>query len=304
MAASTRRLDPAAARPAPSVQQTALDLARVIPRLSIEARRVATAAAMGVHGRRRAGVGENFWQFRHFTFGESAARVDWRRSARDDHLYVREREWEAVHTVWLWIDRSASMLFQSTLSPVSKVERGLVLGLALADLLVRGGERVGLIGAARPTATRAIIEKLAATLLADREKPADLPHGDPLAPLTEAVLIGDFLSPADRVIARLNALAARGARGHLLMIADPIEETFPFTGRAELVEPEDGATLTAGRVQALRDAYVARLAAHREALREATRRLGWTLTLHRTDRPASEGLLGIHPLLQASGGRR
>jgi uncharacterized protein (DUF58 family) len=154
MAASTRRLEPSAARPAPAVQQTALDLARVIPRLTIEARRVATAAAMGVHGRRRAGVGENFWQFRHFSFGESAARVDWRRSARDDHLYVREREWEAVHTVWLWIDRSASMLFQSNLAPVAKVERALVLGFALSDLLVRGGERVGLIGSARPTAAR------------------------------------------------------------------------------------------------------------------------------------------------------
>ncbi len=288
---------------AAAIQQSALDLSRSLPRLTIEARRVASAVAMGLHGRRRAGVGENFWQFRHFSFGEASARVDWRRSARDEHLYVREREWESAHTVWLWIDRSASMQFRSTLAPVSKVERALVMGLAVADLVVRGGERVGLMGGSKPSASRAIVEKLAEAMAGERTKPADMPESTPLAPLTEAVLVGDFLTPAPEIIARIGALASRGARGHLIMVADPIEETFPFSGRAELVEPEDGVRMTAGRVQSLREGYVQRLAAHRDALRQETRRLGWSLTISRTDRPASEAVLALYPLLQASGGR-
>src|SRR5436189_5216594 len=81
-------------------------LAATMPRLILEARRVAATIIHGLHGRRRAGTGESFWQFRRFTSGESASKVDWRRSARDDHLYVREHEWEAAHTVWLWADRS------------------------------------------------------------------------------------------------------------------------------------------------------------------------------------------------------
>src|SRR2546426_695698 len=80
---------------------------------ALEARRVAATVIHGLHGRRRAGTGENFWQFRRFVSGEPANRVDWRRSARDDHLYVREREWEAAHTVWIWPDRSPSMVFAS-----------------------------------------------------------------------------------------------------------------------------------------------------------------------------------------------
>src|SRR5271154_5167295 len=79
-------------------------LAASMPRPIPKTRRVAASVFPGLHGRRRAGPGENFWQYRRFVPGEPASRVDWRRSARDDHLYVRELEWEAAHTVWIWPD--------------------------------------------------------------------------------------------------------------------------------------------------------------------------------------------------------
>ncbi len=84
-------------------------LAASLPRLVLEARRIAANVIHGLHGRRRAGAGESFWQYRRFVSGEPSQSVDWRRSARDDHLYVREQEWEAAHTVWLWPDRSPSI---------------------------------------------------------------------------------------------------------------------------------------------------------------------------------------------------
>src|SRR5207342_3827556 len=127
-------------------------LAATIPRLILEARRVAASIIHGLHGRRRAGSGENFWQYRRFVSGEAASRVDWRRPARDDHLYVREQEWEAAHTVWIWPDRSPSMAFASRQARDSKLERGLIVAFALAELLVAGGERVGIPGLMNPTA--------------------------------------------------------------------------------------------------------------------------------------------------------
>ncbi|MEY3552117.1 MAG: hypothetical protein RL735_465, partial [Pseudomonadota bacterium] len=135
----------------------ALSLARRLPSLLVAAKEVAATVMHGVHGRRRAGTGETFWQFRPFVFGESSNRIDWRRSARDDRLYVREREWEAAHTVWIWCDRSPSMGYVSGLALQPKIDRGLVLGLALADLLVRGGERVGILGLTRAFAARNIV---------------------------------------------------------------------------------------------------------------------------------------------------
>src|SRR6187455_3562789 len=150
-------------------------LAAAMPRLILEARKIAATVIHGLHGRKRAGPGENFWQYRRFLSGEPARRVDWRRSARDDHLYVREQEWEAAHTVWLWPDRSPSMAFASRQARDSKLERGLIVTFALAELLVAGGERVGIPGLMNPTASRSVIDKMAQAMLHDSATRASLP---------------------------------------------------------------------------------------------------------------------------------
>ena len=280
-----------------------LTLAKRLPRVVLEARRVAATLAHGIHGRRRAGVGESFWQFRPFVAGEAAGRVDWRRSARDDRLYVREREWEASQSIWLWIDRSASMAFSSDLAMAPKIERALVLGLALADTFVQGGERVGLLGLMPARATRAIAEKVAQALAADPDSlDDDLPPRAPIGRFDEAVLIGDFLSPTKEITEVVEAISGRGGRGHLVMVVDPVEETFPFSGQAVLHEPEIGLELRVGDAGAWGGAYRDRIRLHREALAELTRSRGWTLTIHRTDRPASEAALRLMTLAAASRG--
>jgi uncharacterized protein (DUF58 family) len=258
----------------------------------------------GVHGRRQAGNGENFWQFRPFVMGESVTRVDWRRSARDDRYYVREREWEAAHTVWLWMDRSPSMAFISGLALQSKLDRALVLGLAASDLLVRGGERVGLLGLTRSLANRAIIERFAEVIytreLQNSGEDEELPPAGTLAPRTRAVLISDFLSPPADWAARLSNLAARGAMGHLVMIADPVEETFPYAGHTEFLDVDSGQVMRIGQAERFRDDYIRRLTAHRAAIADMARAKGWSLAIHRTDRPASEALLALRTQLEAS----
>ena len=298
----TRVLGAGERQPAQPVVAASLDLAARLPRLILESRRV-SASLHGIHGRRRAGPGESFWQYRPLSAGESASRIDWRRSARDGHLFVREREWEASHAIWLWIDRSASMGFASSLAMAPKVDRALVAGFALAETLVEGGERVGHLGLTRALASRRIVELLAQALVADRRNAEDdLPPPSALPRLSEAILITDGLSPAAALAVRIAAMAASGARGHVLLIADPIEETFPFSGQAELFDLEDGLRLRVGDAGSWGEAYKERLAAHRDALREACRKVGWTLTLHRTDRPASEGVLRIASLVAAARG--
>ncbi|WP_026608357.1 DUF58 domain-containing protein [Methylocapsa acidiphila] len=281
----------------------ALLLARRFPGLLVAAKEVAASVMHGVHGRRRAGSGETFWQFRPFVSGEAANRIDWRRSAMDDRLYVREREWEAAHTVMVWIDRSASMRFSSQLALQPKIDRALVLGLAAADLLTRGGERVGLLGLTRPIAARDVVERFAEVLLREEcagdFRPAELPPAARLPRNAQAILIGDFLSEPRDVAAAIETLSGGGAQGHLVMIADPVEETFPFSGHTEFLDVDSTARLRVGRAEAFRDAYVRRLAAHRDAVRAAARARGWSLMLHRTDRPASEALLALRMHLEA-----
>ncbi|MBB4039046.1 uncharacterized protein (DUF58 family) [Microvirga flocculans] len=301
--ARVRVLPESARAPGRRETENALSLAHRMPRLVLEARRVAANLAHGIHGRRRAGTGETFWQFRPFVAGEAAQRIDWRRSGRDDRLYVREREWETAQTMWFWIDRSASMGYVSDLAQASKIERAIVLGLALAHCFVESGERVGMLGSMPPRATRQIAESMAQALVADRaSREDDLPPQASIAPQHEAVLIGDFLSPLREIAAMVEGISSRGARGHLVMIVDPVEETFPFQGQAVLHDLEDGLSLRIGDAASWGQAYRLRIRQHREELQDLARRRGWTLTIHRTDRPASEAALRIMTLVATSRG--
>jgi uncharacterized protein (DUF58 family) len=277
-------------------------LAAAMPRLVLDARRIASTVVHGLHGRRRAGTGENFWQYRRFLSGEPAHRVDWRRSARDDLLYVREREWEAAHTIWIWPDRSPSMDFVSDLARDTKLERALVTAFALAEIMVEGGERVGVPGLMRPTASRDVIDRMAQAVLHDAAGRVSLPPAFAPAPLSEVVMLSDFWSPADEIKRSVSQVSAGGAGGHLVQIVDPAEESFPYSGRVEFIEPEGAGAITAGRAETWRTDYVGRLVHHRAEISAETDRLGWSFTIHRTDRSASELLLRLYGRLGSGSG--
>jgi uncharacterized protein (DUF58 family) len=271
-------------------------IAEAMPDMLIEARRVANVVIAGWHGRRSPGRGETFWQFRPFTTGEAAASIDWRRSARDEHLFVREMEWEAAHTLWLWADLSPSMNFRSRLAPVTKRHRATVLTLALAELLATAGERIGLLGASDPIMARNAAERIAA-LIPRVGQTLARPDARGLRRFSDVVLFGDFLDPIAEIDATLDTILRTGARAHLVQIVDPIEETFPYAGRTEFVDPETGARHVVSRAEQYRDEYTQRLAALREHLRTLARRLDWTFLVHRTDKPATEPLLALHARL-------
>ena len=270
-------------------------LAESMPRLVLEARRIAATVIHGLHGRRRAGPGENFWQYRRFLSGEPARRVDWRRSARDEQLYVREQEWEAAHTVWVWPDRSPSMVFTSPLAQESKLDRCLVVTFALAEILVQAGERVGIPGLMRPTGSRNVLDKMAND---PTERPSLPPAFAPSA-LAEIVVLSDFWSPMAQLRATFAQLSVTGSHGHAVQIVDPAEEVFPYSGRVEFIEPEGAGSIVAGRAETWKGEYETRLAAHLAAIRAETDRLGWSFTVHRTDRPATELLLSLHARMGA-----
>src|SRR5690349_15397623 len=229
---------------------------------------VANTVAHGIHGRRRAGTGETFWQFRQFQASDPATVIDWRRSASSDHLYVREREWEASHTFWLWPDVSASMNFRSHLSSVTKRDRALVLMLAAAEMLVSAGERVALIGLTAPMASRKATSRMAETLaahVADAALQSSLPPPARLSRFSSALLFSDFLDPPETIAARLNEMGEHGVTGHLVQVLDPAEETLAYEGRMEFRSPEGNERWIADRVETLRPQYQAKLAAHRAA---------------------------------------
>lgn len=288
-----------------ALERDAHQVADRLPDLLVEADRIAQTVAHGIHGRRRAGPGETFWQFRQYQGQDSAQLIDWRRSASSDHLYVREREWEAAHTVWLWPDLSASMSFSSHLSGVTKRDRALVLMLATAELLVRSGERVGLLGVTPPSASRRVTTRLAEAI-ASHTALEQLSSGQPsrarLSRFTGVVLFSDFLDPIPILRESIEALAASGASGHLVQVLDPAEETLPYEGRTEFLGVEGGESWVADRAESLRTRYQARLKAHREEIAAIATRLGWSFLVHHTDAPPTEPLLSLIMRLEGRDG--
>ena len=276
-------------------------IAASLPPLLMAAERVSATVAQGAHDRRRVGNGETFWQYRRYQSGDSAAAIDWRQSAKSQKTFVRETEWEAAQSVWLWRDGSPSMDYHSTRVLEKKGDRAELLLLALSSLSLRGGEYVGLYGRdVDATGGRATLMRLGTLLRDGRGDRAGLPAVGRLPRFAQLVLFSDFLSPLDEIETMVKRFSDQGAHGHLLQIMDPAEEDLPFRGRTEFEGLEDEGCLVIGRAESLRHDYQTRLAARRQALLNITRRSGWGFAQHRTDRPPQAALLGLYQALSSS----
>jgi uncharacterized protein (DUF58 family) len=281
------------------LQHEADALGAGLPPLMVAADRLAASISLGAHGRRKAGIGENFWQFRRYGSADAVGRIDWRQSAKSQHLFVREREWEAAQTVWFWRDSDPGMRFGS--GDVTKMERANLLLLALAALLVRGGERVGLLGAPYlPAASRFTLSRIGHSLLdpAMQEKErarTDSDAGPPATPIARGsriVWFSDFLAP--NVEERMAGFARLGAVGHLVRIVDPAEEDFPYSGRARFESPRGQSSALFGRAESVGQDSRARFAAHGARIGRAATKLGWSITAHRTDHAPQNALIALH----------
>lgn len=269
-----------------------------LPPLQILADRVAATVAQGVHGRRRVGQGETFWQFRRYQAGDSLTAIDWRQSAKSRHYFVRENEWEAAQTAWLWRDSTPSMHYSSDRLLPTKAERADLLLLATASLLMRAGERFTLLGSGAPPATgRRAYDRLAELIAREAGGEFDLPPFEPLPRYSQIILFGDFLNEPEETHNRLSALASRGVVGLLLHIVDPAERTLPFNGRVRFEGFEDEGDTLLGRVETSRDEYRHRFIRHCASLQELTRRAGWVYLQHETDRSPESALLNIFSAL-------
>lgn len=278
-----------------TLREDAERAAGALPPLLVAAERLSSAVSLGVHGRRKAGIGESFWQFRRYQSEDAAQNIDWRQSARSQNLYVREREWEAAEAVWLWRDASAGMRYHSSGATTTKADRATVLTLALASLLIRGGERIALIGQDRPPSTgRVALNRLAHALIDSAPGDAALPPEAPVTKNSQAVWFSDFLSPLNDIETAMKRLARAGLSGHLVHIIDPAEQDFPFTGRTRFESIEGTLTALFGRAESVREGYRTRFKAHGEALSALARRMGWSYLAHRTDKSAQAALVALY----------
>jgi uncharacterized protein (DUF58 family) len=274
------------------------EAAASLPALLAEAQRIASTVAQGVHGRRQSGVGETFWQYRHHRPEDGRGAVDWRQSARSDQLFVRQNEWEAANTVWLWRDGGASMQYCSAPKHhPTKLDRASICQIALTALLTQGGERVSVIGESDLARTGALGLERVSRHLALGPGDAQAVEAPEINRFGRVVLASDFLDPVETWAARLSRFATVEADGVLLRIVDPAEEDFPYSGRTRFERPGTSESLLFGRAEEARSTYRERWAQHGDALSDLARQYGWTLITHRTDRTATSAVLALYRAL-------
>ncbi|MEL6643123.1 MAG: DUF58 domain-containing protein [Pseudomonadota bacterium] len=285
---------------AADLRSKAEDLAGPLPPLLAAADHLASSVQLGAHGRRRAGMGDEFWQYRPAQPGDEARMVDWRRSARSDTHFVREKEWQAAQSIVIWADPGQSMRFSSSPKLPTKFMASRVLALAIAVLLIRGGERVGLADLSLPPRSGDLQLMRLAGALGDDSDEAD--YAEPvvrgLPAQAQAVFVSDFLGDLTPVERAMTKAADRGVEGVLLQVLDPQEEAFPFDGRTIFDSVAGTVTHETKRARDLRDRYLERLAERKDALSNLARLTGWQFTTHHTDQSASAALLWMYQALE------
>ena len=271
--------------------------ASVFPALMVEAQRVAHTIIVGLHGRRRSGPGETFWQHRPYAFGDPVNSIDWRQSARvSNRLFVRQNEWEAAAAVWIWRDGSTSLDYASREEYSTKRWRADVLATAVAILLANAGERVGILNGEAQlfqgrTAPMRFLESL---LLGSTNTTEKSPPKANIAAGSKVLFISDFFTEPEKIETIAAHYAASGINGGLLQIIDPAEEDFPFKGRTEFEDIDGGERILFGEVNAVAKAYREKFSAHRAYFTDLAQRLGWSMLTHRTDKPATSVLLSLY----------
>ena len=282
-----------------SLRARAETLGQALPPLLAAAEHLSATVILGDHGRRRAGMGDEFWQYRPAHAGDSARMIDWRRSGRADSHFVQEREWQAAQSVTLWVDTSRSMAFTGDKTRPAKSDRARLLALALAVLLLRGGERVGLAGdAAPPRSGRAQVDRLALALADEAGADYGAPVASGMVAHGRAVFLSDFLGDLSGVEQAMARASDKGVRGALVQVLDPAEESFPFDGRT-IFESMGGTlrheTLRAGVLKAR---YLARLAERKDRLAALGRASGWHSLTHHTGESAQAALLWLYRAME------
>jgi uncharacterized protein (DUF58 family) len=276
------------------------ELAGPLPPLLAAAEQLASTVLLGDHGRRRPGLGDEFWQYRPAMPGDEARMIDWRRSARSDAHFVREKEWQAAQSVLLWCDGAQSMEFASSPEVQTKSLTARTLALALAILLNRGGERVGLADNALPPRTGELQLLRLADALSGGDDTDD--YGTPqirgVPRHARAAFFSDFLGDLDPVELALTKAADRDVKGALIQILDPQEEAFPFDGRTIFESVGGTQRHETRRARDLRDRYIDRLTERKARLLDLCRLTGWQYHCHHTDRPAQSALLWLFQALE------
>ena len=272
--------------------------------LQLRARSVVEGALTGLHRSPHHGASVEFAEHKEYSAGDEIRHIDWKVFGKSDKYYVKRYEQETNLRAMLMVDASASMLYGSEAALNSKWEYASELSAALAYLLLRQQDSVGLTVAGEkvehyvPPRTRSshlmhLCELLVGAEPA-RKKTTNLLAGiqhvsDVFTRRGLVFVISDFLDTDRAWFQVLRQMRSRRQQVRLLHVVDPWEMEFPFNDMTIFRSLESGSELLA-EPRAMRDAYLKEFTRFREGLRSAALEEGMEYRLIRTDVPVDSTL--------------
>lgn len=235
--------------------------------LEFVARQIVEGFLLGLHRSPHRGFSAEFAEHRAYQPGDDLRFLDWRMFARSDRFYVKQFQEETNLRAYILLDVSKSMEWSSTQELPSKLWFGRQLAAALALVLTRQGDAVGLSifhdkivhsvaakggrrqwydilrrltvfeaegGTVAPRALRAVARRL--------PKPGLV------------ILISDLLVDPEETARTLRFLRHRGHEVMVFHVIDPGEMELPAAGEARFTDPETGEELRVNAAH-LREAY-------------------------------------------------
>ena len=271
------------------------ELSNKIPSLYVKADRIANTIWEGMHNRNKDGLGDNFWQFRKYEYGDPAHLIDWKKTAKSNETFIQEKELQTLQNFVIWRDTSKSMNFRSSESIDTKLYRANLFTLALTIILSKSGENIVLNG----LKTELLKGSNAVNFVSNQinEKVTDSfkssPNINEIKNNSDVILIGDFLNNINETEKTIKELSNRGINGIIIQILDPAERFFPYKGRINFNGLEGEKNILIGKAESVRNDYKKAIKIHIEKLEKLTTSYSWKYILDNSDQDASISLQNI-----------
>ena len=271
------------------------ELSNKIPSLYVKADRIANTIWEGMHNRNKDGLGDNFWQFRKYEYGDPAHLIDWKKTAKSNETFIQEKELQTLQNFVIWRDTSKSMNFRSSESIDTKLYRANLFTLALTIILSKSGENIVLNG----LKSKLLKGGNAVNFVSNQinEKVTDSfkssPNINEIKNNSDVILIGDFLNNINETEKTIKELSNRGINGIIIQILDPAERFFPYKGRINFNGLEGEKNILIGKAESVRNDYKKAIKIHIEKLEKLTTSYSWKYILDNSDQDASISLQNI-----------
>jgi uncharacterized protein (DUF58 family) len=265
--------------------------------LDLKARLMVEGFVTGLHRSPYSGFSVEFAEHREYAPGDDVRYVDWKVFGKSDRFYLKRFEEETNFACHILLDASESMRYRSEQAAMSKLEYARLVAAALAHLVIRQQDAVGLAtfntgvtrllrASSHPSHLKQLIHVLEQTQAQGETALGPIFHdlAERIRKRGVVIVLSDLFDDVPALVSGLKHFRHRRHDVSVMQVIDPAEQDFPFDAPTRFHGLEGLADQSA-EPRSLRRAYCAEFEAFLKQVRRACADLEMDHVLLRTDRP-------------------